>query len=665
MNRIFPFLLFVCLFYSLQVSSQNTTDTIKRLELNQVSVIGSTADKTTPVSFKNIHSKEIELNNYGQEPSFILSQTPSITMHSDAGSYWGYSYIRLRGIDQTRINMTLNGVPLNEPEDQGVYFSNYPDFFQTLRNVQVQRGTGMSKNGTSSFAGSLIFESELPDTAAIGSLSVGLGSFGSYRATAGFNTGDLNGLSTSITASDIMSEGYKYHSGNKSSSFFLNSRYLKNAHTLRFIGFAGNQKNQLAWLGAPMDSILKEPRYNKDSDERDNFTQMHLQLHYQYGLKNSKLNTCVYYNYLKGNYDFDLNNFLDLPRTDEMYNYALKADFVGWFANYFLSYQHLTVNTGIHINHYKRNHVGSEKTTGWLYSNTGLKNEYSSFVRITYKLKQLTIYTDAQYRHAGFSYQGDQVLPKFKWDFFNYTAGLNYHVSDNVNIFYSIGKTNREPARNDIFLGNDNLYADSLGNSVYSDVKPETVLDQEAGIRLSGKRVSLDINLYYLSFKDEIVLNGKIGPTGLPLHSNSAKSYRSGVEVDFMYNVSDKLKLTTNASISSNKIKESGTSLQPILSPNFILNQSISWQMKNFLVSATGHYQGKSYIDYGNLHSIPEFLIISTNFSYRIKRVELFLFINNVTNKQYYSNGNLDVYNKPVYFVQAPINYFTGLKCTF
>jgi iron complex outermembrane receptor protein len=196
-------------------------------------------------------------------------------------------------------------------------------------------------------------------------------------------------------------------------------------------------------------------------------------------------------------------------------------------------------------------------------------------------------------------------------------------------------------------------------------IKPEKALDHEAGIRFLTHKILACMNLYYISFKDEIVLNGKIGPTGLPLHSNSARSFRSGLEIDLKYKLDNGLSLTANASFANNKIKDSGTSIKPILSPEVIINPGINYCLKNLVVGLSGHYQSKSYIDYGNVYNIPQFFNVNLNVRYNYKWISLYLSINNLTNKQYFSNGNLDINNKPVYFVQAPINYFGGLACTF
>ncbi|WP_315824975.1 TonB-dependent receptor plug domain-containing protein [Paraflavitalea speifideaquila] len=226
----------------------------------------------SPVTMSHISRKELERRNYGQEPSALLSQTPSVTYYTDAGSASGYSYFRIRGIDQTRINMSLNGVPLNEPEDQGVYFSNYPDFLESVSGVQIQRGAGYSKQGVAAYGGSLYFESVRFKDSTGGQASAGYGSFNYYRLNGSVNTGLKNNMGLYARASHLHSDGYRNHSANSSSSVFINPGYWGKKHKVYLVSFLGEQKNELAWIGAPMDSIRKNKRYNANSrQEYDRF----------------------------------------------------------------------------------------------------------------------------------------------------------------------------------------------------------------------------------------------------------------------------------------------------------------------------------------------------------------------------------------------------------
>jgi iron complex outermembrane recepter protein len=636
------------------------------IQLNEVSINGNLpfqATSLTPITFKNLTKQDIQIKNYGQEPSQILMTTPSITSYSDAGSSWGYSYIRLRGIDQTRINMTLNGVPLNEPEDQGVYFSNYPDFFQSVELLQIQRGQGMSKNGTSSYGGSMNFESYRPDD---------------FNATVLIGYGYWNALKLSgksecqwkrggyyVQLSDIGSDGYKYHSGNHARSVFMVGNYNMNKNYLKLVGFAGEQQNELSWIGSPMDSIQKDRQYNACSkEENDYFNQYHIQFHHLYKISdNSKFNYCVYYNYLKGWYTFDVNNFIGVPPPGDFLKYSIYSNFIGSYVNYYLKIKDFSFYTGVNGYLYNRKHVGSEKTIGELYQNTGYRDEFSLFVKGNYNIKNFNIFTDLQYRFTDFKYSGDATLPYFNWNFFNYSVGVDYKLKNNI-FYYNIGRTHREPTRNDIFMGSDNLMSDSLGNPIYNDIKPETVLDQELGYRFIKNKLNINLNLFYMIFNDEIVLNGQFGPTGLPLHENVAESYRSGVEFDFRYKFDVGIGLVNNTTYNYSQIDQSGINITPVLTPKWIVNQEVNYNYKWFLIGFSYRYQDFSYIDFGNQYKISGFQTLNTIVGFKFNHwLELDFYLNNITNSKYISSGQLNYDGTiPLYFVSAPFNCFGIVK---
>lgn len=243
-------LIFASALISAQAVSQTTSPTdTATLELSEVVIsVDYLADKHTPVTYQNIKPAYFEHKNTGQEPSFLLSETPSMTVYSDAGSYQGYSYFRMRGIDQTRLNMTLDGVPLNEPEDQGVYFSNYPDFFNSIGQVQIQRGVGTSKNGTSSYAGSLQFTSPSLLDSTRAAIGFGYGSFGTYRAFGEFNSGQKENKAIYIRASRLHSDGYRERSANTSGSAFYSAGLFMDNSSLKLTGFLATKK--IKWLGS-------------------------------------------------------------------------------------------------------------------------------------------------------------------------------------------------------------------------------------------------------------------------------------------------------------------------------------------------------------------------------------------------------------------------------
>jgi len=659
-------LFFIIFGYNLY--SQNLDkDTIKIKEIEIVSNLPYQATNNVPITFKNINQKSLSYINYGQEPSQILNNTPSITTYSDAGSNWGYSYIRLRGIDQTRINMTLNGVSLNEPEDQGCYFSNYPDFLQSIKIIQIQRGVGMSKNGIANFAGSLNFESLEAQKGL--DFSIGIGSFNSQKYSIGLGTNNLY-----VRASSINSDGFRDHSGNKSKSFFLASENKFKNHTLKLIAFVGNQKNELAWLGLTKEQLALNSKYNNcTTNENDNFTQMRLQLHHNYEINSkSSLNSAIYYNYLEGGYSYQYDSSFahtSINNYGLIDKYNVKSNTVGFYTNYIYSYKKATIYSGINGQIYARQHNGqtwndvnnyiASKSYDSEYFNTGYRNEASVFLKIVYNVSGFNIFQDYQYRVSTFKYSGDVKMDDFNWNFFNPTIGIEKNIGKTT-LYYSIGETHREPTRNDIFMGMDNLY----DKSAYIKMKPESVIDNELGVRYLNNTFSLNTNLYYMKFKDEITLTGYFGPTGLLLHSNVDNSFRSGLEIDTKWR-NENFELANNSCISYNKIKVGGHEYDPVLTPNIVINQDISYKFKRFIFGLNGRYQGKSYINLSNQYKLDDFFCLNGRLKTIVGKIEIDLFVNNIANKNFYTNGLISMDDKPLYFIQSGINYFLNFKLKF
>lgn len=650
---------------SRKIKAQDTLQLESPKTLQEV-IVTYQADKLTPVTFHNISLKDLKIKSTGQEPSFLFSETPSITNYADAGGSQGYSYFRLRGIDQTRINMTLDGVPLNEPEDQGVYFSNYPDILNSVSKIQIQRGVGTSKNGVASYGGSIqLFSPNLYDSTKT-TFGLGYGSFNSSRAFGEYNSGMKNRKALYVRASQIYSDGYKYNSSNNSQSVFISSGLFYNKSTWKINLLAGHQQNQLAWLGV-LDSLISIDRQtNANKHERDQFTQCLAQLQNNWRPNNfSSVQSSVYYTFLNGNYDFNLNAFLGLPTTNEIYNYAFKSNMVGAFSSYTFSKKRFNWTTGVHGNIYDRQHIGSEKTLGQLYKNTGYKNEVSVFTKSDYTFKWLTFFADIQYRYSSFDFKGTVSLDKMQWHFINPKAGLSVEVKPNSIIYYSIGSTGREPTRNDIFGGNDDLLADSLGNAILSIKTPEYVLNHELGFRHQSRKLNFNLNFYYMDFKNEIVLDGKFGPNGLALTNKVEQSYRTGIELSVTYKVSKSISLINNSSFNYSRIKEKKEVFTPVLTPPLIINQEVVYFYKSFSVGFSARYQEKSFIDFANTSTIKSYLLLNGRVSFDIKGFQFCVFANNITNSKYFNNGYVDFDGSKKYFVQAPTNFYAAIKYSF
>lgn len=626
------------------------------------------ANSGTGQSFQIISEQEIEQKYFGQEPSFLLAKTPGFTVVSDAGSYSGYSYFRLRGIDQTRISMTWDGVPLNEPEDQGVYFSNYPDFFNSVRKVEVHRGVGVGSMGVASYGGSIHLFSQSMRGDSYVKFGGNYGSFGSWRAYEEMNRQIKKNVGLYVRGTVQHSDGYKDRSANTSGSALVSTVWTKGKHEVKFNGFGGQQANQMAWIGVPLDTLRRNPTFNANSQENDRFLQTHGQLHYTYRTNWGRVSGTVFGNYLDGNYDFDYNNFLGLPSTDEMYNYAFRSNWLGGMSNiyYFNGFFHL--RGGVSASHYSRRHLGSEASFGELYQNTGIKDELSAYAKTEWRFYRWIFELDGQIRHAQLNYQGAVAWPGKTWLLPNGRAAVTWKpIRNNGNtvLYYSVGVSTREPARIDLFGGNDDLYADSLSLPIILDIVPETCLDHELGIRINGKKWSLNANLYAMQFQNEITLNGQFGPSGLPLHSNVAKTLRSGLEIDARWALPKGFDLTHASSFSYNRTQEGGESFEPILTPAVLINQGVNWTHNKLMLTANARYQSRAFLDFGNTAELPAFFTVDAGVMYALDHLKLSLRAQNLANAQYYGGGYIGLDGTPLYFIQAGANVMAGAEFNF
>lgn len=640
-------------FFSLHAQESDTAQQIKT-----VNIIYRASEKT-PVTFQNLTAASLALKNTGQEPAFLLTETPSITAYSDAGNTQGYSYFRMRGIDQTRINITFDGVPLNEPEDQGAYFSNYPDILNAANGLQIQRGVGTSKNGVAGFGGSVqVFSPDLTRPAG-GEVGAGYGSFNSARVFGAYNTGIRNHKALYIRASQIYSDGYKYHSSNNSQSAMVSGGLFYDKSVWKINLLAGQQRNGLAWLGVSDSLIKNDPRTNANSDENDRFTQCQAQLQNQWQTSRySTLQSGFYYTFLKGNYDFDFNNFLGLPSTEELYNYAFLSHLTGAFSNFTWRKKHIEWTTGLHAATYRRRHTGSEKSLGELYVNTGFKQELSGFTKVNYTVGRFNLFGDLQLRHTQFRYEGTVPMASLNWTFLNPKAGINFQLNTHNSWYYSVGSTGREPTRNDMFGGNDDLLADSTGAALLFNTRAEYVTDHELGLRHQSERLTLNLNGYYMDFRNEIVLKGQFGPNGLALTDNVEKSYRTGLELSATYRAGAQWSFTNQSSFNYSRIKDQRTVFSPILTPQWIVFQEINWHSGRWNAAVSGRFQDRSYIDFANSAVVSAYFLANARVHVDLGRCRLGVFINNLTNARYFNNGYVDYDGTPKYFVQAPANFY-------
>jgi len=621
-----------------------TKDTIT---LKETTITASyKATKFAPFSFKNIDSEILDLRGRELEPAGLLQHTPSMTYNTDNGLFTGYSYYRLRGIDQTRINVTLNGVPMNEPEDQGIYFNNYTNFLQTISEIQIIRGAGISKSGVSSYGGSINFDSYKP-LQTQSEIRYTFGSFNTSNLTANWNA--EKGW---IRVSHIKTDGYKYHSGNESSSMFYGYNLFKNT---TFYGFIGKQYNQMAWIGAPMSVIRNDRRFNANKEtERDEFLYVHNQLHYN----NKSLNAVVYHTYLNGWYNMDLGHFNGIFNQTS-YKLSLNSN---WFGTNINAKLFDETFLGISAYTYKRNHdnlIAFPNIYETYNENYGTRNEISPYFKTTYKIRNFTLYGDFQYRFTIFDYQDlseDFNLDQQKWGFFNWSIGSTTNLTDKIHFYWGLGQNHREPTRTDLFGGSD-----EYNKEIYSNIIPEEVVDFEIGTKFYGENIFFNINGYYMDFVNEIVLNGKIGPNSIVIHSNVTESYRAGIELDFKYELQN-WKFINVSSLSHNVIIQDDTRFTHVLSPSFITTSDIIYNLNKFTTGVTLRYNSESYIDLTNENKIPSYSIINFYNSIKFNKFDLGLHLNNIFNKLYYTYGNIGFDGEPGYFQQAGFHFLISLK---
>ncbi len=599
---------------------------------------------------------------YGQEPALLLERLPSVTAFTEAGSGFGYANFRLRGIDQTRLNFTLDGVPLNEPEDQGFYFNNYVDLLSSIRAVQVQPGVNVGVNGTAAYAGSVQLLSPAIGGKSFTEVSTGYGSFGSYLASAALRrTNAENGWSIYGRGTVLGSKGYKEHSDHQGRSAFIQAGHTGKKDLFKFTAFGGNQKNQMAWLGV-RDSILQiNPRASGNAEaERDDFTTTLAKAQYTRLVSTStQWSTSVYHGYQDGNYDFDLNNFLGEDIGVGMYNYAFRYHNLGFLTNLSYSNSGWDVRAGFHAQDHTRQHTGSEAGIGELYVNTGQKNDFSGVASVARQTNALHLRAAAQIRHVSFGYNGSVDFETMRNTFLNYELSATYELGKS-SLYYRFGSTGREPTRNDIFGGNDDLLPGDNGPLLFV-TEPETVFDHELGLRGKSSFFTYQLNVYYLRFKNEIVLSGAFGPNGLPLRSSVAKSYRVGLEYQLTYLPAKSWELHANGTLSDNKIEQDGTGFAPVLSPNVLLNQGLAFRPGNWSFGLDLRYQGKSYIDFANDNELEAFVTLDARASWAKNRWAISAFAFNLTDASYAANGALDIYGRPTFHRRAGLNGWVAI----
>ena len=604
------------------------------------------ADEETPVTKTDIPREEIKKQYHGQDVPLLLRDAPSVNAYTESGvGGSGYSYISLRGVSPTRINFTLDGVPLADSEDMGTYFADFPDLARSLESIQVQRGVGTSTVGSPSFGGSVNMESISLAQDQQTTATLGIGSYGNRQASVGYQSGTLPGdLALYTRLSYIENEGFRDNSGIRQHNVFLSAAKNLGDAQLRLTGFSGHERQQLAFYATDAATLKIDLRANPmRPEENDSFGYDLAQLQYL----RANWTASVYYQRGYGWYRL-------YDTTQTLHEYGLDGMLLGTLLTYTHTAGALTTNYGVHLNRFKRDHTRED------YRNYGVKDEANAFAKATWDAGAWHLYGDAQVRRTTFDYHGDVKIDPISWTFFNPKIGARYDLSSRSSVYASAGMSTREPTRNDMFQGEDNA---SFPHDLHA-VKPERLYDFEAGWNYRAAHVDLSANVYAMEFRNEIASTGELSDIGLLLRRNVDRSYRRGIELDLAWQAAPSVRLKTNANFSRNRINEwtqffdvydadftwTGSrpqlyrNVQPLLTPNVIVNQSIEYSPSSrWSLGGIGRYVGRSYLDNTNDAGFdaPSFFVVDANASYMVTpRMRVSVQVNNaLNNDRVYPSG--------------------------
>ncbi|MCX6274943.1 MAG: TonB-dependent receptor [Bacteroidetes bacterium] len=670
---------------------------------DEVMVTATRAADKSPTAFSALNKTDLEKNNMGQDMPFLLNMTPSAVVTSDAGAGVGYTGIRIRGSDPTRVNVTINGIPINDAEENGLYWVDLPDFASSVDNIQIQRGIGTSTNGAGAFGGSVNILSSTLSHDPFATISESYGSFNTWKNTLNFGTGLLkNKIAVEGRLSKINSDGYVDRATSDLKSFFLSGGYYGSKSTLRAIVFSGKEKTYQSWYGIPEDSLkipedsLKTNRnYNPAGEyydanggihyydnQTDNYRQDYYQLHYSFAAtEHLMLNAALHYTKGIGYYeeyqgaqlfsDYKLEDVIigtdTITSTDLIRQKWLDNDFYGFTFSSIYETEKLQFTFGGAGNRYTGRHFdqiiwaqfSSNGAKDFVYNdNDATKNDFNVFAKAIYSLNpRLHFFTDIQYRMVNYSFLGfDESLrqgqQEAKHNFFNPKAGITFEL-DRKNIVYgSIAIGNKEPIRKD--------YTES---SSASRPKSEQMTDIEAGYKFSGDRIRLGANFYLMNYKDQLILTGQINDVGEYTRMNVPESSRMGVEIEAGWSLLKSLSVNGNLTMSQNKIKKFNEYVddydaggQQVIahrntdiafSPSVISAGTISWlPVKNLSIDLTTKYVGRQYLDNTSdetrkldAYLLNDFLL-QYHFSFSFcKEITLRFAVYNLFDQIYESNG--------------------------
>jgi iron complex outermembrane recepter protein len=696
--------------FSFAQTTFNDTSYLQPVEVNAVKATGK-----NPFAKTNLTKAEIKRQNIGQDLPFILNNTPSIVVNSDAGNGAGYTGIRIRGTDATRINVTLNGIPYNDAESLGTFFVDMPDIASSASSIQIQRGVGTSANGAGSFGGSInVSTNELVKQKNI-ELNSTVGSYGLFKNTLLFNSGIFNKhFIVDARMSSIRSEGYVDRASAKLQSYFVSGAYVNDKNILRLNVFTGREKTYQAYYGILQDSLVKNRTYNSAGTEKsgspyenqvDDYTQTHYQLFYTHKFNpHVKANIATFLTRGKGFYEqykaeqklskYGLPTFGSTTKTDMVNQLWLDNYFYGTTFSLVYDKKQTQLMFGGGYNRYQGGHYGkiiwakiqaAVPTNYQWYNTPAHKYDFSAYTKWTQTIgKNIQTFVDLQVRNIDYNINGFRNNPTLKVNttnlFVNPKAGITY-FNKGLQLYASYGQASKEPNRDD-FEGNVNTLP-----------KPEKLHDIEIGVEYKKRTLHIGANFYHMKYKNQLVNTGKINDVGAYTRTNIDNSFRAGIEFFAMEEINKYLSFTGNVTFSENKVKnfteyfddydnggqksnfynESDIAYSPNIIGSLIVNITPA---KNASITLTSKYVGSQFLDNTSNSNrrlnafYTQDVRVGYNFSGRLfKEINLYVQAMNIFSKVYEPNGYTFSYisggalqTENYFFPMAPANFVFGIN---
>lgn len=662
---------------------------------DEVVVASTRATKNSATTYADLNKDEIERLNLAQDVPFLLQQTPSTVINSDAGAGVGYTGIRIRGTDATRINVTINGIPLNDSESHGVFWVNLPDFGSSIENIQIQRGVGTSTNGAGAFGGSVNILTGKLNREAYGETNHTFGSFNTRKHNLAFGSGLLSDkFVIEGRLSKITSDGYVDRASSDLDSWFLSTAYYGKNTLLRFNAFAGREVTYQSWWGVDEFQLENDrtANYYTYENEVDNYGQDHYQLHFAQSLSsNINFNLAGHYTHGEGYFeqfkdgeslaDYGLENttafeeiggeMVLIEETDLIRRKWLDNDFYGFTTSFNYQKDKLNATLGGAWNSYEGDHfgeviwaqfAGNGNIRHRFYDNVGDKKEFNVYLKGDLQASdKLNAFVDLQYRSIDYLIDGideDQgaVNIQNEYNFFNPKVGLNYQLAKRSNLYASFAVAHREPTR---------------GNIVDNAIPPveEQLQNIELGYNYQGNRSAFNANFYYMNYVDQLVPTGNLNDVGAVIQENVAESYRMGIELSGGVQLSSQLKWEANATLGTSNISEftqstsiftddvnwgyvgdttiTFTDTEIAFSPNIIAASTLTFTpAKNLDFRLLSKYVGEQFLDNtsNDNRKLDAFFVNHLQLEYKLenvlfKEIGFNLLVNNVFNVLYEPNG--------------------------